>query len=212
MLSGSFLERGYRRAVDRLLVRLLAPSTLRPDWLTIGGLALSVLAGVCALRLPFLAGVLILLAGLLDTLDGALSRATGRATSAGARLDSTCDRYGEFAALFGAWGRLALLGYAGWAGLLALAALQGSLMVSYARARAEGLGLRLRGGIFERPERVLVLAFGFLASPLEPAVPLPTGAFLGAALALLAVGANGTAVRRIFRARRALAAPSRRLG
>jgi CDP-diacylglycerol--glycerol-3-phosphate 3-phosphatidyltransferase len=204
MLAGSFLERSYRNAVDRLLVRPLAARKVPPDWVTAAGLFLSTLAALLVPWSPPTAGLVLLAAGVFDTVDGALSRATGQASPAGALLDSTFDRYAEFATLVGAWARLSRLGNCVGGGALALVALQGSVMVSYARARAEGLGFELRGGVFERTERVLVLAAGLLTSPLEGRLGLPEGACLIAALAVLAVGSNTTAVARILRARRAL--------
>ncbi|MBI5441892.1 MAG: CDP-alcohol phosphatidyltransferase family protein [Deltaproteobacteria bacterium] len=207
MLAGSFLERSYRKALHRFVVNCLAAYPIRPDWITGAGLAVCGVAGALAPWSPAVAGLLLLVAGFLDTLDGELSRATGQASPAGALLDSTLDRYAEFAALAGAWGRLSRLGHAGGSALLAFAALQGSLMVSYARARAESLGVQVRGGFFERAERVLVLAAGLLASPFDGTAGLPEGSFLAAALVVLAIGANATALGRTVRARRALSSP-----
>ncbi len=204
-LAGSRAERGWRLALDRWLVGPLASRGVTPDHLTLAGLAGSALAGLLAPWAPPAAGVALLLAGLLDGLDGSLARATGRASPAGAFLDSTLDRYGEFLALLGSWGRLAAVGHEGWGGLLALLALQGGLMVSYTRARAEGLGHPLRGGVWERPERLLLLAAGLLASAGEEAWGLAPGTALLITLGLLAAGANATAVRRVVRGRRALA-------
>jgi phosphatidylglycerophosphate synthase len=207
MLAGTRAERAFRRLLEGALVGPLARRGVAPDHLTLAGLALSALAGLLALGSPAAAAASLLAAGLLDGLDGSLARATGRATRAGAFLDSALDRYGEFLVLLGVWGRLARLGLAGWGGLLALLALQGALMVSYSRARAEGLGHGLRGGLFERPERLVVLAAGLLATEGEKAWGLVPGTVLLGTLALLAAGANATAVRRILRARRGLMGP-----
>lgn len=204
MLSGTAIERGYRAAMEAVLVGPLARLGVGPDQLTVAGLLLSILAGLLAPFAALSAGITLLLAGAVDTLDGAVARSMNRATRAGAFLDSTLDRYAEFAVLLGAWARLHRSGLGDWGAAAALFALQGSLMVSYARARAEGLGQELRGGAFERPERVLLLAAGLVATHWEGALGIPGGTIVLATLVTLALGANATAFRRIFRGRRAL--------
>ena len=102
-----------------------------------------------------------LLSGVFDLLDGALARVSGRSTRFGALLDSTLDRFSE-AALF-----LGLLAYYAGQGslqemVLIGAALVGSVMTSYVRARAEGLGLRCEIVLFTRPERDIMLAIGLI--------------------------------------------------
>ncbi len=207
MLAGTPLERAYRAVVEGVLVRPLERAGVTPDHLTWAGLAVAGLAGLVAPWQPIAAGFLVLLGGLLDTLDGSLARATGRVTRTGAFLDSTLDRYAEFLVIAGVWGRCVRTGWELAGGVSALLAVQGSLMVSYARARAEGLGHPLRGGVFERPERLLVLAAGLLATPAEEWLGAPPGAAGVVTLAVVAVGANATAVGRIGRARRVLAGP-----
>ena len=104
---------------------------------------------------------LILLSGLFDLVDGALARATGQSTRLGALLDSTVDRISE-AVLLGA----ILVWYAGQGStqgiILSFAALVGSFLISYIRARAEGLRIDCQVGIFTRAERVIILALGLL--------------------------------------------------
>ena len=173
-------------------VRILAKTRLSPNALTILGFALSVaIAWILALGHLFLGGFLVLFSGWFDLIDGALARATGRTTRFGALLDSALDRLGEAALLFG------LLFYylrqdAFQESLLLFAVLVGSVMVSYVRARAEGLGLESQVGLFTRPERVVLLALGLILSPLEPALLI--------VLWLLAVGTNLTALQRLFHA------------
>jgi len=132
-----------------------------------------------------MAGWLSLFAGSLDMLDGALARATNQASRFGALLDSTLDRYSELVLLGGLvlWSasRNALDEL-----LLAFAALGGSLMVSYVKARAEGLGFSCEVGILTRPERVIILGLGLLTGLVLPA------------LAIIAVLANVTAVQRLI--------------
>jgi CDP-diacylglycerol--glycerol-3-phosphate 3-phosphatidyltransferase len=115
---------------------------------------------------------LVLLAGLADLLDGALSRASRRATTFGALLDSVADRLSEAALFFGL-----LTSYAPWetAALevwLIFLGLVGSLLVSYVRARSEGLGLQCKVGILTRAERILILALGLLLNQMTIALSL----------------------------------------
>jgi CDP-diacylglycerol--glycerol-3-phosphate 3-phosphatidyltransferase len=142
---------------------LVARTRLSPNWLTVIGFLLNLgVALVFASGHLRLAGVLALLAGAFDMLDGAVARATRRVTRFGGFLDSTLDRYSE-ALLFG--GLLvhilrADLGEV--AVLLCYATIVGSLMVSYARARAEAAGIPLTAGLFARPERIVALALFLL--------------------------------------------------
>lgn len=168
----------------------LAHVGLTPNALTLVGLALNVAAGlVLAAGQPLWGAAAVVVASFCDVLDGLVARATGRTTAFGAFLDSTLDRYAE-AALFGGilvWharnGQVVEV-------LLAYAAAIGSLLVSYARARAEGLGLHGEIGWLPRPERIAVLVAGLLVSMLWP--PAWT-----ATLALLALLTNVTAVQRV---------------
>ncbi len=178
---------------------------VQPDHLTLCGLGLAVLAGLLVPWSPPAAGGLLLASGLLDTLDGTLARASDRSTRPGALLDSTLDRYGEFAVLLGIWAFLTGEGHCFWGGIWSLSALQGSVMVSYARARAEGLGYPLRGGLFQRAERLVLVAVGLLASPWGASVGFDSHRVLLATVGVLAVGTNFTALRRIARARSELA-------
>jgi len=139
------------------LAALLAALDVRPDHLTYAALGVSVLAGAAFARGAFfLAGWLTILAGTLDILDGELARRTGAASARGAFVDSVVDRWAEFATFvgLGAWFRhdRTLLGV--------VVAAFASLMVSYVRARAEGLGLVLSSGRAQRPERYVILGFG----------------------------------------------------
>ncbi len=155
-------RRSLALRVDRFPAKLLAKTGLSPNALTVLGLMLAVgVAWILAAGHFFLGGFLVLLSGAFDLLDGAVARASGRSSRFGALLDSTFDRFSE-AALF-----LGLLAYYANQGsyqelVLVGAALVGSMMTSYVRARAEGLGLTCEVGIFTRPERVIVLAIGLI--------------------------------------------------
>ena len=131
-----------------------------------------------------------------DTLDGALARATGRVSKFGAFLDSVCDRYAEAAIFFGLlWWYQSLGDVLGVS--LTYVSLVGSLMVSYARARAEGIGLEAAEvGWFQRPERIILLGLGLLFTPLSPLV-------LKLVLAALAVLTTITVLQRVIHVARA---------
>jgi CDP-diacylglycerol---glycerol-3-phosphate 3-phosphatidyltransferase len=177
--------------------RFLGRLGLTPNALTVIGSLLTASVGLLVAQGWFVAaGLCLWLFSATDTLDGALARATDRVTVFGAFLDSVCDRYAEAAVFFGlVWyyqTRADALGVA-----LAYVALVGSLMVSYTRARAEGVGLQAADvGWFQRPERIIALGIGLLAAPFSPLV-------LELVLGLLAVLTTVTVlqrVRHVFRA------------
>lgn len=174
------------------VVRALARSGVSPNTLTLIGLGITVAAGVLAAEGHLLAaGIVSLLGGGFDALDGALARATRQASTFGALLDSTLDRYGEAAVLFG------MLVYGARGGqmdvvILAGLALTGSFMVSYVRARAEGLGLDCEVGVLTRTERVIIIGLGLMVGLVVPV------------LAVVALLANVTAIQRLVYVRRIL--------
>jgi len=152
------------------MVRLLVKTSVSPSAITWFGLFLAAVAAVLvATGYVFTAGFVVIIAGFCDMLDGALARSTNRTTNFGAVLDSTLDRIAEAVLLFSL-----LFLYAGEqsvAGILLVgAALIGSLMVSYVRARAEAVGLECEVGWFTRPERVIVLALGLLLYQIDYAL------------------------------------------
>lgn len=187
---------------ERALVRLRVP----PTAITLASLAAAAGAGVAMARGCFaLGGWLYLATGILDIFDGRVARATGRVSRSGAFIDSVIDRYAELLV----FGGLAFY-YRGtaWALALVLAAQAGSLMVSYARARGEALGVDVKIGTMQRPERLfylgVVIAHSQLAERLVLGAERPLHPTAVAALALLALSANVTALRRIRHTVRAL--------
>jgi CDP-diacylglycerol---glycerol-3-phosphate 3-phosphatidyltransferase len=181
-------SRRYAEAPARFLGRL----GFTPNALTVIGSLLTASVGLMVAQGWFVAaGLCLWLFSATDTLDGALARATDRVTVFGAFLDSVCDRYAEAAVFFG------LVWYYQWTanavGLaLAYLALVGSLMVSYARARAEGVGLQAADvGWFQRPERIIALGIGLLVAPFQAVA-------LEAVLALLAVLTTVTVLQRVL--------------
>lgn len=105
------------------------------------------------------AGGIILFAGLFDMMDGRLARMGNKSSKFGALLDSTLDRYSELFTLFGICTYFLLNGWE-WMGVVTFLAMVGSVMVSYVRARAEGLDIECKVGLMQRPERVVLTALG----------------------------------------------------
>lgn len=193
------LQEQTRRTAERL-VAPLARTGITPNGLTAIGFVLNVVAGaVLACGLLGLGAALVLFAGAFDMFDGALARVTNRKTRFGAFFDSTLDRYSEAVVLLGL--QVAFLrdvqgdaDWRAWAGVvLCYLVMIGSLMVSYTRARAEGLGIDCEVGWLQRPERIIALGIGLL---------LPR-ALLLAVLAALAVFTQITVVQRMVHVRRA---------
>ncbi len=158
---------------------------ISPNAVTVAGLLLSALSGLFLGAGNIVYGtVLLLLSGACDVFDGILARITRRTSRFGAFLDSFLDRYADFFPLAG----LLYYGHSTGDELLLLGSLfsiAGSFSTSYARARAESLGVECKVGIFERPERVIFLLLGlFLGYPAETTL-------------LLAVLSNLTAIQRL---------------
>ena len=149
---------GVLRPLAHFFIRI----GFRPDWLTLIGLLLNVVATAAFAMAQLQWGAAIMLfAGLLDVLDGQVAREGRSETKFGALLDSTTDRYSEIFLYFGIGAYLVRGGELLVSGILFFA-LAGSLMVSYVRARAEGLGEDCKVGFMQRPERLAALAVGGL--------------------------------------------------
>ncbi len=160
------LRKSASSRVTGPVMRLLVRTNVTPTALTWGGFAIAVGAAVIvATGHLFAGGIVMLVAGFFDMLDGALARHTGQVTKMGAFLDSTLDRVSEAAMLLGVLIYYLFLGGSPVLGILfVFLALISSLMVSYLRARGEALGMECAVGIFTRPERVIALAVGLMAS------------------------------------------------
>jgi CDP-diacylglycerol---glycerol-3-phosphate 3-phosphatidyltransferase len=191
------IKNRLRRLLDPLVI-LLARAGVSPTAVTIAGLVLSLAGAVAIARGRLVAGAVILVvSGICDAIDGALARRSGTESVFGAFIDSTLDRVAELAS-FGALvvyyaaredgGRVAVP--------LVVTALAGSLLTSYTRARAEGLGMDCRVGLLERPERVALLVLGLLFG----------GTVLFAVVACLAVLTLVTTAQRIVHVHRLTAA------
>ena len=184
--------------VERPVARLLARLGLTPNLVTLIGLAI---AGVGAYTIAvgnwWAGGLIVLFAGVFDLFDGALARATGKVSDFGALLDSTIDRVSEAVVLLG------LLAYYlstddDLGSILVYVALVGSIMVSYMRARSEGLGIDCKVGVMTRPERVAAVGIGLVVGHWVPVVVLVV---LGAIGALTTV----TAIHRLIHTSRMIA-------
>ena len=166
----TLLPRRAPAAVLDPIVRGLAAARVTPTMLTTTGFLGNVLAAwLAAEGERRLAGIAVLFCSALDMLDGALARATGRASRFGALYDSTLDRLSE-AAVLGGLRWHALQTGSDEQAMLAFVATVGSLMVSYVRARSEGLGLALRDGLFTRSERVVLVGVALILGFTRPAL------------------------------------------
>jgi CDP-diacylglycerol---glycerol-3-phosphate 3-phosphatidyltransferase len=177
--------------VDRLSLAL----GLRPDVFNFAGLACGALSGILigVGRLE-LGGWAIVLGGVCDIMDGRMARALKLDSAYGKFIDSTLDRFVE---VFAFLGFVVFLRGWTWGPPLAAAALAGSLLVSYTRARGESLGVLCKEGLMQRAERlVLTLLACLLDGSVSAWLGRPPGALLMGVLALIAVGTFGTAVHR----------------
>jgi phosphatidylglycerophosphate synthase len=171
------------------LARVLSSGRVDPNVITILGFIPAVASGFAFARgMVRLGGLFIAVSGVFDLLDGLVAKIGNRQTRFGAILDSTVDRYAETVIFIG----LAVL-YMGTLSLYGvILALAGSLMVSYVKARAEGLGVECEVGMLQRPERMVIILAGAL---------LGVG-YLRWAIWIVAVLANITALQRLLRVRK----------
>lgn len=211
------------------IVRLLIRLGLTPNMVTTIGLVLNIgVAGIFILGaqqgnrgdLSYVgwAGALVLFAGLFDMLDGQVARLGKMSSLYGALFDSVLDRYSELIMFLGICYYLIAHHYF-FGSLFAFIALIGSMMVSYIRARAEGLGIECKGGLMQRPERVITIGISALAcgcfSPLlgpdykvfVPGIPVhvfETMSIFTLPLMIMAIMTNLTAYNRLTDAKKAL--------
>jgi phosphatidylglycerophosphate synthase len=182
-------EAWVRRRAEALM-SAIGRVPVTPNQVTVVGFVLTLMA---ALLVAFgqlrWAGVVLIFAGTCDILDGALARSTRTSYPYGAFLDSTLDRYSEGAIYIGLAAYFVSAGgpLERWLVLATLAALAGSFLVSYVRARAQSLGFTCETGLFARPERVVVTVVGLIFG----------GVVLYAVIFLLAALTNLTALQRI---------------
>ncbi|MGC4056802.1 MAG: DUF4833 domain-containing protein [Chitinophagaceae bacterium] len=222
------LQLGIYKVIDPL-VRGLIKIGLTPNAVTIIGLLLNVGVAIVFISgaertnrgdLSYVgwAGALTLFAGLFDMLDGQVARIGKMSSTFGALFDSVLDRYSEMILFLGICYYLIAHHYF-LSSLFAFIALIGSMMVSYTRARAEGLGVECKGGLMQRPERVVLISVSAIACGITysfiggdyklfvPGIPFhifETMTVFTLPIAIMAVMTNITAVGRLLDAKRAL--------
>lgn len=222
------LQKGIYTIIDPF-VKLLVAWGLTPNVVTTIGFLLNI--GVAAIfvagaeegnrgDLSYVgwAGALILFAGLFDMLDGQVARIGKMSSSFGALYDSVLDRYSELVMFLGICYYLVAHHYF-LSSLFAFIALIGSMMVSYTRARAEGLGIECKDGLMQRPERVVTIGISAIASGIIgyyvggdhtwyiPGIPfhvLETMSFFTIPITVMALLTNITAVKRLLSAKKTM--------
>ncbi|MDF1696179.1 MAG: CDP-alcohol phosphatidyltransferase family protein [Saprospiraceae bacterium] len=213
-------------------INLLIKIGITPNMITFVGLIMNVLASIVLIygaekgermdhRYVGLAGFIILLGGLMDMVDGRLARVGNMSSDYGALFDSVLDRYSEMVMFLGICYYLVSYDYF-LSSLFAFIAMIGSVMVSYTRARAEGLGVNASVGIMQRPERILLIGISALACGIFSnmyggdfkrdldGLPFPlfeTITIFTLPIFILAIMANVTAIRRLLHARNTILKP-----
>ncbi len=172
------------------LIKTLTRWGIHPNAFTLAGFVFTMVAAAALFEGSLrIGGLLILAGGLCDCIDGNLARAMNKASRFGALFDSTIDRYSEFVMFLG------ILTYfisrnESLTAIVVFAALCGSIMVSYSRARAESLGFEAQAGLMQRPERIVFLGLGALIHPVA----------FKLAIWAVAIFANLTALQRLGQA------------
>jgi CDP-diacylglycerol--glycerol-3-phosphate 3-phosphatidyltransferase len=196
-MFGASIGRAAQRIIDAI-VRWLAIGHINPNILTVIGVSLNVGCGLLfGLGLFFYAGIALIVANLFDMLDGQVARLSGRVTRFGGFLDSSLDRLSDMVVFVGLMVFYARPQYHSTLNVfLAGAGLMGSVMVSYASARAESLIPKCDVGFLRRPERVVLFIIGALST-----YPGSTNYFanrMPAVLWVLAVGSYWTFAHRMY--------------
>ena len=187
MIGRDQVRSAISKYVETPVASMMSRIGLTPNMVTIIGLLIAgVAAYLVGVGLWWAGGLVALFAGVFDMFDGALARATGRASDFGALLDSTIDRVSEAVILLG------LLAYYltkdnDVGAMLVYGALVGSIMVSYMRARSEGLGIDCKVGVMTRPERVALTGLGLIVAHWIPSVMLAVLGIIAALTVLTAI-------------------------
>ncbi len=180
------MVRQWFRGIINPIARFISWTGISPDGVTLVGFLLTVAVGILLSQSYVrLAGALLIIAGIFDALDGTLARLLNRVTPFGAFFDSTMDRFSEATIFLGILIHFQKQG-ASTEVILAYIAIVGSLMVSYTRARAEGIGISVRGGFLTRFERAVIMTTAMIFNQLT------------LALWILAPLTNFTALQRIW--------------
>jgi phosphatidylglycerophosphate synthase len=219
-------------AIINPLVKVLVKMGVTPNFVTTTGLVINIISAIVFiiggeygqrgdLRYIGWGCGLILFAGLFDMLDGQVARMGNKATRFGALYDSVLDRYSELIMFFGICYYLVAHHYF-LSSMVAFIALIGSMMVSYVRARAEGLGIECKDGLMQRPERIIMISVSGIVCGVVSASfggnqklytewlnldVVETISIFVYPIALVAVMANYTAIRRLNHCRRQMTYP-----
>lgn len=216
----------FRDGAQQMIYKIIDPLVhgmvkigITPNFVTTAGLVMNI-AAACVFLYAGMKGEredyqyigwgggIILFAGLFDMMDGQVARIGKMSSTFGALYDSVLDRYSELTVFFGICFYLINQGYV-ISSIIAFMALIGSLMVSYVRARAEGLGLECKGGLMQRPERVVLtglgaLCCGIFAPSLEQSETFQPILIFVIPLLFIAIFANITAFGRLNHCRKLL--------
>ena len=161
------LSEKFGHFLDWRLYSLAKTFNINPNFISIAGFVITLIAALTLVQNLFLGGLLIIIGGLFDIFDGIVARVNKRDTDFGAFLDSVLNRYSDAALFFGfAWYFLdndSLTGLA-----VTIGTMIGALIISYARARAEGLGKTCQTGLMERAERIVLMSLGALTGLILP--------------------------------------------
>jgi len=185
--------KGYFKSILEIIARPFVKADIHPNYITLTGFILTVFGAVGFAYGRFLfALVFWILGGACDMLDGVLARLTNKLGPHGAFLDSTLDRYSEIATHLGLLVYFSAASTGSLYPILIMLSLGGSLMVSYVKARAEGLGQECHIGLMERPERVILVLIGTLCAIFWGDICLKI------IIWLLAIGVHFTALQRVY--------------
>ena len=187
MIGRDEARRALSNYVETPVALLMGRVGLTPNLVTMIGLLIAVAAAyLIGIGQWWAGGLVALFAGIFDMFDGALARNTGRASDFGALLDSTIDRVSEAVVLVGVLAYY-LSSDNDWGAMLVYGALVGSIMVSYMRARSEGLGIECKVGVMQRPERVALTGLGLIVAHWIPVVMMVVLGVIAALTTLTAV-------------------------
>jgi CDP-diacylglycerol--glycerol-3-phosphate 3-phosphatidyltransferase len=184
----------YKKLISKIIANPVFDK-IEPNTITLISLPFGIVSALFfGLGHTFTGGFFLLICGILDSFDGTLARKKGKTSKLGAVLDSTLDRYTEFAILFG------ILFYYrfDWMFYIVPLAMIGSVMVSYVRARSEALGIQKVVGLMQRPERITLLALGAIINAPVSIIYDGSDIVLRLTLIVLAVLSNVTVIQRIL--------------
>jgi CDP-diacylglycerol--glycerol-3-phosphate 3-phosphatidyltransferase len=181
------IQKWFLRIVDPV-IEFVVHFNVHPNFFTVLGLIVSIIGAYFFAKHNLRVGAIyILLGGLCDIIDGKVARKTGLSTKFGALFDSSLDRYSEVFMFLGVAMHFVKMDYPS-TSIMVFLGLGGSMMVSYVRARAEGLGYACKVGIMQRPERIVYICAGALIHEY----------ILMVVVWMIAILANFTALQRIY--------------